>query len=85
MRRMMCVVAVLFASSTSFAQDEDVRVEPDVVKRQKATYIDFGIVQIEGTLIRPEGSYLIERRRARFRNLIALRGNFRPELQRSAY
>jgi hypothetical protein len=45
--------------------------------------IDFSDVSIEGELTKPEGSYIKNRKKTRFRNLIELRGNFRPELRRS--
>lgn len=70
------------ASTTAFAQDTVIEEEDKVVYNKK-TVIDFSDVNIEGELTKPEGSYIKNRKKTRFRNLIELRGNFRPELRRS--
>ena len=57
--------------------------EADKTVYNKKTVIDFSDVSIEGELTKPEGSYIKNRKKTRFRNLIELRGNFRPELKRS--
>ena len=51
---------------------------------RKRTVIYFNEVTVEGELTRPEGSYLLNRNKTRFRSLIRLRDNFNPELQKSA-
>ena len=58
--------------------------EADKVVVRKRTVIDFGDVTVEGELTRPEGSYLLNRNRAKFQSLIRLRKDFDPELQKSA-
>lgn len=58
--------------------------EPDKVVVRKRTVIDFNDVTVEGELLRPEGSYLLDRRRTRFPSLLKLRDDFNPELQKSA-
>lgn len=50
---------------------------------EKKTVLDFSDVTLEGELTRPEGSYLLNRKRARFGSLVQLRGDFLPELQQS--
>lgn len=79
------LLALLFAlaSTTAFAQEDTVIEEEDKVVFNKKTVIDFSDVSIEGELTKPEGSYIKNRKSTRFRNLIELRGNFRPELRRS--
>ena len=57
--------------------------EADKTVYSKKTVIDFSDVSIEGELTKPEGSYIKNRKKTRFRNLIELRGTFRPELARS--
>ncbi len=63
--------------------------EPQVVQGadktvyKKKTVIDFGDVTLEGELTKPEGSYVINRKRTKFGSLIRLRSDFLPELQRS--
>ena len=81
---------VLVTASAAFAQDkpagggDSVVQEGDKTVFQKKTVIDFSDVNIEGELTKPEGSYIKNRKKTRFRNLIELRGNFRPELKKSA-
>jgi hypothetical protein len=57
--------------------------EGDKTVFSKKTVIDFSDVNIEGELTKPEGSYVKNRKKTRFRNLIEMRGDFRPELARS--
>ncbi|TMA44110.1 MAG: hypothetical protein E6J82_05310 [Deltaproteobacteria bacterium] len=58
--------------------------EADRIVVRKRTVIDFNDVTVEGELTRPEGSYVLNRNRTRFRSLVRLRDNFNPELQKSA-
>lgn len=79
----LVVAAIVFALAVpAFAEDTVVE-ESDKVVYNKKTVIDFSDVNIEGELTKPEGSYIKNRKKTRFRNLIELRGNFRPELKRS--
>lgn len=73
--------AFLFAG-VAVAQDSTI-VEEDRVVYQKKTVIDFSDVDVSGELTKPEGQYIKNRKKTRFRSLIQLRGNFRPELHRS--
>ncbi len=50
---------------------------------KKRTVIDFNDVTLEGELTKPEGSYLLNRKKTKFSSLIKLRDNFLPELQKS--
>ncbi|MBM4283288.1 MAG: hypothetical protein FJ137_21930 [Deltaproteobacteria bacterium] len=81
--RRVSAVAVLFALSLPAVAQDDAVVEADKTVYNKKTVIDFSDVNIEGELTKPEGSYIKNRKKTRFRNLIELRGNFRPELARS--
>jgi hypothetical protein len=76
------VFATILGAGAALAQDTVID-EGDRVEYQKSTVIDFSDVSIEGELTKPEGSYIKNRKKTRFRNLIELRGNFRPELKRS--
>ena len=85
MKKLLAVAAVLVSTSLAapaFAQDTVIE-EGDRTVFNKKTVIDFSDVNIEGELTKPEGSYIKNRKKTRFRNLIELRGNFRPELKRS--
>lgn len=87
MKKLALIVALALigavAAPAAFAQDTVIE-EGDKTVYNKKTVIDFSDVNIEGELTKPEGSYIKNRKRTRFRNLIELRGNFRPELKRSA-
>ena len=78
----LALLALIAFAAPSFAQDKVVE-EGDKTVFNKKTVIDFSDVSIEGELTKPEGSYIKNRKKTRFRNLIELRGNFRPELKRS--
>ena len=78
----LVAAAALLVSSAAMAQDKTIN-EADRVEYNKKTVIDFSDVNIDGELTKPEGSYIKNRKRTKFRNLIELRGNFRPELRRS--
>jgi uncharacterized protein YdeI (BOF family) len=82
MKKLALVVLISLAAPAAFAQDNVVE-EGDKTVYNKKTVIDFSDVNIEGELTKPEGSYIKNRKKTRFRNLIELRGNFRPELKRS--
>jgi hypothetical protein len=82
LRFALAILASLSLATGALAQDETIT-ESDRVEFQKKTVIDFSDVSIEGELTKPEGSYIKNRKRTRFRNLIALRGDFRPEMKRS--
>ena len=82
MRRFAVLAVVAAFAAPSLAQDSYVQ-ESDKTVYSKKTVIDFSDVNIEGELTKPEGSYVKNRKKTRFRNLIEMRGDFRPELSRS--
>jgi hypothetical protein len=75
---------LLFVGSTptALAQSKVIQ-EPDRTVYRKKTVIDFSDVAVEGDLAKPEGSYVLDRRRTSFRSLVKIRDNFVPELQKS--
>ncbi len=81
-KTLIATAALLIFSMSAFAQDNIIQ-EEDTVKFNKKTVIDFSDVNIEGELTKPEGSYIKQKKKTRFRNLIDMRGNFVPELSRS--
>ncbi len=85
MKRILVAAVVLGAVSLSApASAQKVIQEADKTVFKKKTVIDFNDVTLEGELTKPEGSYLINRKRTKFGNLIKLRNDFLPELQKSA-
>ncbi len=72
-----------FLSLSAPAWAQKVVQEPDRTVYRKKTAIDFSDVAVEGELTKPEGSYVLNRKKTTFRNLIRIRDNFIPELQKS--
>lgn len=75
----LLISAAVGLSGSAFAQTEEVR-EADKVEYKKKTIIDFSDVTIQGELTKPEGSYLLNRKKTNFTSLLKIRGNFLPEL-----
>jgi len=77
---MLFVFLVLSASPV--LADEPPAKEPQIVYKEK-TEIDFEGLEIEGELIKPQGSLLLDRRAATFNPLIKLRKDFDLEMEKS--
>ena len=83
MKRLMLAAGLVAAlSAPAFAQNKVVQ-EADKTVFRKKTVIDFTDVAVEGELTKPEGSYVLNRKKTRFNSLIKVRDNFVPELQKS--
>jgi len=89
MRRLAAAVAVValwagpaFAEESQQPQVKVIQEEDRVVVRKK-TNIDFTDMAVEGELTKPEGSYVLNRKKTDFQSLIKVRDNFNPELQKS--
>ncbi len=82
-KRWLAVAALVGAAPMPALAEEKVIQQPDKTIVRKNTVIDFTDVAVEGELAKPEGSYLIDRNRTRFRSLVKIRDNFLPELQKS--
>jgi hypothetical protein len=85
MRIQAAVMALaVFAAGSALAQDRvKVIQEQDKTVFKKKTVIDFTDVAVEGELTKPEGSYVLNRKKTNFKSLIKVRDNFSPELQKS--
>lgn len=84
MRRLvlsLILLTVILMTANVLAQEATQ--EADRVSYKKRTVVDFSDVTIEGELTKPEGSYLVNRKKTRFRNLIEVRAHFRTELNRT--
>jgi hypothetical protein len=77
------LAAATVGSTVALAQDNVIH-EADKTVFKKKTVIDFNDVTLEGDLTKPEGSYILNRRKTRFGSLIKLRDNFNDELRRSS-
>jgi hypothetical protein len=93
MRRLASVAVVMglwVAPTAALAQEQSqsrdtVKIiqEEDRTVFRKKTVIDFTDVAVEGELTKPEGSYVLHRKKSDFQSLIKVRENFDPELQKS--
>ena len=81
-KTLVAVLAALALALPAAAQDTTIT-ESDRVEYNKKTVIDFSDVTIQGELTKPEGSYLLNRKKTNFRSLLKTRTNFLPELLNS--
>ena len=80
---MRFLILLLMFSTTAMADDtEEPTQERRVVYKQR-TEIDFEGVEVEGTLVRPQGALILARKAGSFNPLIRLRMDFEPELNNS--
>ena len=79
----LLVAGVIVGTGGVASAADKVIQEEDRVVYKKRTVVDFGDVTLEGELTKPEGSYLMNRKRTKFSTLIRMRDNFLPELQKS--
>jgi hypothetical protein len=86
LKRLALAFALLwaFAAGADEAKGPKVVRQPDKVIVRKRTVVDFGDVTVQGELVKPEGSYLLNRNKTRFQPLIQLRDDFDAELRKSA-
>ncbi|MET0406633.1 MAG: hypothetical protein ABW123_29715 [Cystobacter sp.] len=84
-RRTVAVVMAMWTAPVLAQGDTQVKViqEEDRVVVRKKTTIDFTDMAVEGELTKPEGSYVLNRKKTDFQSLIRVRDNFNPELQKS--
>ena len=84
MKRLIAVSILLgslaFAATSAYAQEDKVVQESDKTVFKKKTIIDFSDVTIQGELTKPEGSYVLNRKKTSFKSLLKIRANFLPEL-----
>ena len=66
-----------FLVGLAFAQEDR------VIEYQKRTEIDFEALDIEGEMVKPQGSLLMERQKTKFNPLIELRMDWNHEMSSS--
>lgn len=77
------MVGLWAGAPMAFAQEDTVIREADKTVYKEKTVIDFSDVTIQGELTKPEGSYLLNRKKTNFSSLLKARGDFMPELTQS--
>ena len=76
--RFLLAAAVFFSG---FAYADPPEASEDVQIRYRArTEIDFEGVEVEGSLVRPQGSLILDRKKGAFNPLIRLREEFNEEI-----
>lgn len=75
----MTALTLAMVSNIAMAQEAE---EPNVVY-QSRTEIDFEGVSVDGELVKPQGAFLLDRKRASFNPLIKLRLDFDDEMSQS--
>ncbi len=89
MRRLAVVVAMVALWAGPVLAEEEPKTQVKVIQEEdkvvvrKKTTIDFTDMAVEGELTKPEGSYVLNRKKTDFQSLIRVRDNFNPELQKS--
>ena len=73
---------LMFSGAAMADAPEEPTNERQIVYKQR-TEIDFEGVEVEGALVRPQGSLILDRRVGSFNPLIRLRMDFEPELNNS--
>jgi hypothetical protein len=82
MFRRLALVTALFTAAPAFAQD-DGGDSGRQIKYKDREEIDFEGVDVTGELVKPQGSLLLDRRKANFNPLIKLRENWDEEMKQS--
>lgn len=91
MKRLFLVAALtsLYAAPV-FAEDEEANDSGEVdeesgrkVMYKSKTEIDFEGLDVSGEMQKPQGTYLMDRKKASFNPLIKLREDFNPEMEQS--
>jgi len=73
------LIMSLVMSSVSYADEPE---EPRVIYKDK-TEIDFEGVEVQGELVRPQGSLILDRQRAKFNSMVWIRADFDDEMDKS--
>ena len=77
----MTAMLIILLSVSAYADDSN-KEEPRVIYKDK-TEIDFEGIEILGELVRPQGSLILDRKRAQFNSMIKLRTDFDDEMDKS--
>jgi len=78
------IFSYIIFSLTSYADDKsDIEQEERSVIYKQRTEIDFEGIEIQGILVKPQGSLILDRRSASFNPLIKLRTDFDDEIEKS--
>lgn len=74
---------IILLSLLALADEPEEEVDGRKVVYNSRTEIDFEEVEVDGQLVKPEGTLLLDRKRATFNPLIKLRRNWDVEISES--
>jgi hypothetical protein len=83
MTRTLLVAVGMLVAVPALAQEETDTESGRQIKYKERTEIDFEGVDVTGELVKPQGTLLLDRRRANFNPLIKLRENWNEEMKES--
>lgn len=89
-KSLLTAMAALFAVAVLASGSAEAQTRVKIIKGQdrvmykKNTKIDFDGSAVEGELVKPEGSYMVQRSRVKFNSLIEPRKNFNREMFQNA-
>tara|TARA_R110000824_G_scaffold198012_1_gene381921 strand:+ start:155 stop:421 length:267 start_codon:yes stop_codon:yes gene_type:complete len=83
MNRKLLIIALLLSLSPTVVADEPETSNDRKVVYKERTEIDFEGVEVQGQLVKPQGTLILDRRSAHFNPLIKLRTDFDDEIDSS--
>ncbi len=83
MKKIIALVIMFLFFGILSAQEAETDAQGNIIVYREKTVIDFEDVMLEGQIKKPSGSFLMDRTRTRFNNLINMKEDFNKELVRS--
>ena len=78
--RSILLTFCLCLGTSAFADEPEE--EPKVIYKER-TEIDFEGVELQGELVRPQGSLILDRQRAKFNSMVWIRADFDDEMDKT--
>lgn len=79
------MIILLLLISTAFCEDNDSESENRNIIYKKKTEIDFEGLEVEGSLVKPSSSLILERKKSDFNPLIVLRTDWHDKIDESVF
>mgnify|MGYP004393002705 FL=1 len=73
---------LMFLVMAGMAHADEPKEEPKVIYKER-TEIDFEGVELQGELVRPQGSLILDRKRASFNSMVWIRTDFDDEMDKT--
>jgi len=79
------MIILLLLINTAFCEDNDSESENRNIIYKKKTEIDFEGLEVEGSLVKPSSSLILERKKSDFNPLIVLRTDWNDKIDESVF